>query len=88
MEFPLAIVTLGTILGIAEPLLNKKKHESLNVWPCLGVNPLDMSRTPYWASEAKHSQKTYHALSPHPHVISTSFISSMDCTVLSYYIVT
>ena len=30
-----------------------------------------------------------HALSPHPHItICTSFISSMDCTVLMYYNVT
>ena len=25
----------------------RKKNESLDVWACLGVNPLDMPRTPY-----------------------------------------
>ena len=50
----------------------------------LGVNPLDMPRTPYRASEGNHSQSPHHALSPHPHiVICTSCISSMDCTGFS-----
>ena len=30
--------------------------KSLTVWACLGVDPLDMPRTPYRASEAKRSQ--------------------------------
>ena len=32
-------------------------NESLDVWACLGVNPLDIPRTQNWASEGKHSQK-------------------------------
>ena len=39
------------------------KHKSLDVWACLVVNPLEMPKTPYHASEGKHSV-THHALSP------------------------
>ena len=28
---------------------------SLDAWVCLGLNPLDMPRTPYWASDGNHS---------------------------------
>ena len=52
-----------------------------------------MPRTPYWASDGKHSPvmetlaTTHHALSPHPHVIvCSSFISPKDCIVL--YLIT
>ena len=38
------------------PLLNQKTSR---IWACLGVNPLDMPRSPYWASEGKHTM-TYH----------------------------
>ena len=49
--------------------LNRAENpKSPAVWACLGVNPLDMPRTPYRAREGKHS-KTLHAISPHPHVI-------------------
>ena len=42
MELPSSIVTLGLFDPmIAEPLLNKKP-ESLDVWACFGVNPIDM----------------------------------------------
>ena len=43
--------------------------ESLDVWTCLGVNPLDMDRTPYWASERKHSQPP---TMPHHHTLTAS----------------
>ena len=50
----------------------------------LGVNPLDMPRTPYRASEGNPLSITHHAISPHPHiVICTSCIASMDCTGFS-----
>ena len=32
------------------------KLKSPAVWACLGVYPLDMPKTPYRASEGKHSQ--------------------------------
>ena len=75
----LSIVTLGTIRPRdREPCFVVKKPGRLG----MVVNPLDMPRTPYWASERKPST-THHVLSSHPHIIiCTSFISSMDCTVL------
>ena len=41
MDLPSTIVTLGTIRRLGM---------------CVGVNPLDMPRTPGRASEGKHSQ--------------------------------
>ena len=32
------------------------KPKSPAVWVCRGVDPLDLPRTPYWASEGKRSQ--------------------------------
>ena len=59
MELSSTIVTLGTIRpedsakGHSVPALNCiAKPKSPTVWPCLGVNPLDMPRI------------TRHALSP------------------------
>ena len=52
MDLPSSIATLGTI-----------QHEDigavfcLDVWACLGVNPLDMLKTPYWVGEEKYSQQ-------------------------------
>ena len=80
----LPIVTLGTIPP--EPLsLNIKLHsetKSPAVWACLGVDPPDMPRTPYQASEGKHSQTPTMPYHPHLHIIiCTSFISSIDYNV-------
>ena len=50
----LAIVTLGTIRPEALNYIAKPKSSA--VWACLGVNPLDMPKTLYQASEGKHSQ--------------------------------
>ena len=65
MELPrgriiiLPIVTLGTIRhedsGISA-LNYTAKPKSPAVWECQGVDPLDMPRTPYRASEGKRSQ--------------------------------
>ena len=33
-----------------------KLHSETQVWACLEVDPLDMRKTPYWASEGKLSQ--------------------------------
>ena len=41
---------------VAEPLLNKLKRSLWTSGHAWGLNPLDMPRTPYWASEGKHSQ--------------------------------
>ena len=43
------------------------------VWACLGGNPLDMSKTPYRASEGRRSQSSTMPYHPHLH-----FISSID----------
>ena len=54
----LPIVTLRTIRpedsGAARNSTTKPKSPA--VWACLGVDPLDMPRTPYRASEGKRSQ--------------------------------
>ena len=42
---------------IAEPSFEQKENESLDVRASLGVNPLNMPRTAYLASEVKHSQQ-------------------------------
>ena len=62
----LPIVTLGTIRpedsGAArnatefQHLIAHAKPKSPAVWACLGVDPLNMPRTAYRASEKKHSQ--------------------------------
>ena len=78
----LAIVALGTIQpedsGAADrvPALNcVAKPKSLAVWACLGVNPLDMPRNPYGASEGKRSLLPTMPYLPQPHIIIfTSFI--------------
>ena len=79
----LKIVTLWlSDSRIAEPCF-EPKNESLDVWSCLGVNYLDKPRTLY---RRVKENTLIHALLPHPRVIiCTSFISSMDCAVLSYY---
>ena len=51
MKLPCAIVTLGTIRPEDRGAAFKQKKESLDILARLGVNPLDMPRTPYWASE-------------------------------------
>ena len=52
------------------------------VWACLGVDPLDMPRTPYRASKGKHSQYPTMPYNPHPHIIiCTLFVSSIDYNV-------
>ena len=33
----------------------KAKPQFPTNWACLGVNPLDLPRTPYWTSKGKHS---------------------------------
>ena len=60
------------------------------VWACLGVDPLDMPRTPYRASKGKRPSITHHALLP-PILASSSVHHSshqLTTTFLSYYIVT
>ena len=59
MELPLAIVTLRIIRPEDSRAPCEQKNESLDIRACLGVNPLDMVRTPYWASEGKHSTIPY-----------------------------
>ena len=54
-ELPLAIVTQGTIRPKDSGATFEQKM-SLDVGAYLGVNPPDMPRTSYWASEGKHSQ--------------------------------
>ena len=52
------------------------------VWACLRVDPLDMPRTPYRASEGKRSQKPTMPYHPRHHfIICTSFISSINYNV-------
>ena len=64
MELPSAIVTVGTILSEDSGAAFKQKK---GVSGCLGMpggKSLDMPRTPYQASERKHSQQLtmpYHA---------------------------
>ena len=53
--FTLPIVTLGVMPRVSA-LNCTAKPKSLAVWACLGVDPLDMPRTPYRASEEKRSQ--------------------------------
>ena len=61
-SYPKLLLLWGpSVRSIAVPCRNNP--ESLDVWTCLGVNPLDMPRTPYWASEEKH-----------PHVIDLYII--------------
>ena len=36
--------------------LHSETQVSGRLWACLGVNPLDMPRAPYQASEGKRSQ--------------------------------
>ena len=59
------IVTLGTIRPEDSGAARNARVSALNctaklkspaVWACLGVDPLDMPRTPYRASEGKRSQ--------------------------------
>ena len=42
------------------------KPESPAFWACLGVDPLDMPRTPYSGEQRKMRSTTHHALSPSP----------------------
>ena len=51
MKLPSAIVTTGTTQPEDSGAVFEGDNEFLDVWACLGVNPLDMSITPYWASE-------------------------------------
>ena len=54
-----------------------------NLQGCLGVDPLDMPRTPYRASEEKRSDYPTLPYHSHPHIIiCTSFISSIDYNVI------
>ena len=56
-----------------------KLHSETQVSGRLGVDPLDMPRTPYLASEGKRSQQLTMPYHPHPHImICTPFISSID----------
>ena len=61
----LPIVTLGTIRpddsgavrnATVSALIYTAKSKSTAVWACLGVDPLDMPRTPYRASKGKRFQ--------------------------------
>ena len=58
MELPSAIVTLGTIRHEDSRVAFEQRNESLEVWAYLGVNLLDMSKTPYCVSEGEHSQSS------------------------------
>ena len=52
LELPSDIFTLGTIRPeYSGAVFCWKKPESQDFWACLGVNPLDISRTLYLASE-------------------------------------
>ena len=53
------------IAGVS-PLNCIVKPESPAVWACLGVDPLDMRRTPYRASKGKRSQ--YPTMPYHPQI--------------------
>ena len=81
MELPLPIFTLGAIRPeYSGTLFCVNKHTCLDVWICLGVNPLDMPRR-------KTLSITHHALSPHPHIIiCTSFIHQR--TTLFFLLIT
>ena len=60
-----------------------------SVWASLGVNPPDMPRTLYWASEVKHSQQP--TMPSHPTLSSSSVHHSSHqrtALFLSYYNVT
>ena len=68
-----------------------KLHSETNspdVWACPGVNPLDMPRTPYWASEERRKTLsiTHHALSPPPSHHHLYIISSHQLTTTFYRI--
>ena len=58
MELPLAIVILGIIRPEDSGAAFEQTKTSL-IWVCIGGggggNPLDMPRSPYWASERKHT---------------------------------
>ena len=69
MELPLANVILGTIL----PEVSGATFGRLDVWACLVVNPLNIPRTPYWASEEEHSKPT---MSYHPTLTSSAVYHS------------
>ena len=58
----------------------RKKTKSLEVGACQGLNPLDLSRIPYWASKGKRST-IYHNLSTHHHVIMCTSFILINCTV-------
>ena len=47
------IFPLGTIRPEDSRAVFYRK-KTLDVRACMGLNPLDMPRTPYWASEGKH----------------------------------
>ena len=76
MESPLAIVTLWTIRPEDSGVVFcQNKPESMDIWACLGVNPLDMPRTPYWASEGKHSQQP--SMPYHP-IFTSSYVNHLS----------
>ena len=56
----LPIVTLGTIWSDDDREMPQsfsiKLHSETRISDRLGVDPLDMPRTPYWVSEGKRSQ--------------------------------
>ena len=71
----LPIVTLGTIRPRIARLRKMTRSFSINctakpkslaVWACLGVDPLDMPRTPSSGEWRKTLLTTHHALSPPP----------------------
>ena len=62
------------------------KPKSPAVWACLGIDPLDILRTPYRASEGKRFQSITHQPCPITPTLTsssvdTSFISSIDYNV-------
>ena len=63
-----------------------KQTQSLDFWACLRVNPLDMPRIFYWASEGKQSQQP--VIPYYPTLTSSSVHHSSHkwtALFLSYY---
>ena len=94
----LPIVPLGTIRPEDSGAERNARVSALNctaklkspvVWVCLGVDPLDMPRTPYRASEGKRSQYPPYPITPTLTSSSVHHSShQLTTTFLSYYNVT
>ena len=76
---------LKSVFGIMNTsflLITPLRKADLSVWACLGVNPLDMPRNPYWASEGKHSQQPtmfYHPILTSSSVHFINLINGLHC---------